>query len=74
MDKCTACQAKLTELVYQHQKNNSLHLLGHCPNCGWRFLPFVPDLSIPITELSMKKYSTEKYKRAHIVKQQIRLL
>lgn len=44
------------------QKNATKHLVGNCPECGFRFLPFVGDLDIPMYK-SKKVRKAEKKKK-----------
>ena len=48
--RCNKCFGLVSELRYQFRVNDSLHLLGYCCVCGWRFLPFVLGLKIKTVE------------------------
>ncbi len=57
---CNRCHLhELADCYYMKQKNNTLHLCGYCPLCGHRFLPFIPNLELPIKK---SKKSSEKKK------------
>ena len=59
---CNKCKKlNLVNLRYQKQINNTLHLLGNCPDCGTRFVPFASGLDIPTvpSKRSQKNQTTK---------------
>ena len=72
--KCNKCWKPVSEMCYRLYKNNTMHLLAHCEDCGWRNLPFVPDLNIKTyTTREIKQLRKERKKEAKRVKNQLTL-
>ncbi|KKQ63516.1 MAG: hypothetical protein US85_C0016G0012 [Candidatus Shapirobacteria bacterium GW2011_GWF1_38_23] len=59
MKYCTEprCQFPVDNLTYRVLKDGTKHLVGFCVLHGWKFLPFVDNLKIPVSTkpLSSKK-------------------
>ena len=46
---CNKCNSnELTDVHYQEQKNKTIHLVGTCRLCGFRFIPYIKGLDLEI--------------------------
>lgn len=68
---CPNCDNQVTNLVYKRQKNNTLHLCGVCPTHGWKYVPLVKGLDLPVVDRRLKTKRNKSGRRTVVEQEKL---